>query len=178
MNFTTLDIADIQLSDELTAEDFIIQNLVLNADGSILLKLGEAEIVYTFSKGGDGNWTKGSSETFDLTINRNINDDKTFSLFESIEVDGSVIAASNYTASSGSLNASIKSSYLETLAAGTHTLKVNFEDGSTETKLTINEAAGGAAQTGDMNNIALFAGLMAAALLIVLGMLGYRKNMQ
>ena len=178
MNFTTLDIADIQLSDEVTAEDFIIQNLVLNADGSILLKLGEAEIVYTFSKGGDGNWTKGSSETFDLTINRNINDDKTFSLFESIEVDGSVIAASNYTASSGSLNASIKSSYLETLAAGTHTLKVNFEDGSTETKLTINEAAGGAAQTGDMNNIALFAGLMAAALLIVLGMLGYRKNMQ
>ena len=104
---------------------------------TVIFSYTEAEIVYTFSKGGAGNWTKGSSETFDLTINRNINDDKTFSLCDSIEVDGKAIAASNYSASSGSLNASIKSSYLETLAAGTHTLKVTFEDGSAETKLTI-----------------------------------------
>lgn len=164
---------------------------------SLICKYTESEISYIFSKGADGSWTKGSSGTFDLTINRNINDAKTFSLFESIEVDGAVVDAANYAASSGSLNASLKASYLDTLASGSHTLKVNFKDGSAETKLTINDApanssddsnsadgsgdkskTGDAAKTVDSNNIVLYLGLLFASLIIFIGVIGYKKRVQ
>ncbi len=93
------------------------------------------EVEYSFS--GDTNWTKGSSAGMNFTINRNFEDDKTFSLFESIEVDGSVIAASNYSTAAGSLKVTMNASYLNTLSNGSHTVKINFRDGSAETVLTI-----------------------------------------
>ncbi|MBR3356327.1 MAG: InlB B-repeat-containing protein [Solobacterium sp.] len=103
----------------------------------VQFKYTEKEIAYTISKGADTEWKKGSSSGADYIVNRNINDDKTFGLFESIEVDGTVIDPANYTAASGSLNAELKASYLETLSDGTHTVKFNFKDGSAETKITI-----------------------------------------
>ena len=150
------------------------------------------EIVYTFSKGADGTWTKGSSSGFDLTVNRSIEDDKTFSLFESIEVDGVVIAASNYTAASGSLEASLNAAFLETLSAGEHAVKVNFSDSSAETTLTIAEAAskddsgagsgdtssstsGTGAKTGDESPAGLLVGLALAAF-IVFACAAYRRR--
>ena len=104
---------------------------------TLQFKYTEKEIIYTISKGADATWTKGSSSGMDYTVNRNISDGKTYSLFKSIEMDGAAIAASNYKVSSGSLNATLNASYLETLSEGTHTVKYNFEDGSAETKLTI-----------------------------------------
>lgn len=46
----------------------------------------------------------------------------------------------DYDAVSGSLNASLKADYLNTLSAGEHTLSVHFDDGSADTKLTVKEA--------------------------------------
>ena len=72
-----------------------------------------------------------------MSVNRNINDDKTYGLFESIEVDGKILDPSQYTAASGSLSASLKAAYLETLSEGDHTVTFHFKDGSVGTKLTI-----------------------------------------
>lgn len=99
------------------------------------------EITYTFSKGGNGTWTKGSTGTFDLTVNREKDDDQTFSHFTGITVDRALLDTKHYEATSGSLNAAIKADYLNTLSAGTHTLTVQFDDGAAETKLTVAEAA-------------------------------------
>ena len=104
---------------------------------TIQLKYTESEIIYTVGKGADAEWTKGSSAGMDYTVSRSLSDAKTFGLFESIEVDGKVLAASDYTASAGSLNASLKPSYLNGLKDGVHTVKFNFRDGSAETDLTI-----------------------------------------
>ena len=98
------------------------------------------EAVYTFSQGDDGTFTKGSAAAFELTVNRSVDDASTFSHFDSIEIDGTKLDAANYTAASGSLKASISGSFLATLPAGNHTLKVLFDDGNAETNLTIAEA--------------------------------------
>lgn len=100
----------------------------------------EGETVYIFSEGADGTWTRGSKTPFAIIVNRSADDDTTFSHFRSIEVDGTPVDEGNYTAASGSLKASLKADYLDTLSAGTHALKVNFDDGFAQTALTVAEA--------------------------------------
>ncbi len=126
-----------------TAEDAKIEFEKLQGSPSgdsvtILLKYTESEIAYTITKGADTTWTKGSSAGIDYTVKRNLSDSKTFSLFENIEVDGKIVNTTEYTAASGSLNATLKASYLEKLTVGTHYVKFNFKDGSAETKIKIN----------------------------------------
>lgn len=126
-----------------TAEDAKIEFDFLSGSPSgdsvtIQLKYTESEIAYTITKGADTVWVKGSSTGIDYTVKRNLNDTKTFGLFENIEVDGKVVNPTDYTAASGSLNATLKASYLEKLSVGTHYVKFNFKDGSVETKITIN----------------------------------------
>ena len=82
-------------------------------------------------------WTKGSTDGALFTVNRSADDDKTFSLFDSAEVDGTKLTSDNYEAAAGSLKLVIKAAYLETLAEGDHTVKITFADGSAETKLVV-----------------------------------------
>ncbi len=170
-----------------------VLSLTRNEDGSIELKLGvmseepepepepEPEVSYTFSKGADASWTKGSSDGVALTVNREPDDDKTFSLFEKIEVDGKTLTAEAYTASSGSLNATIKATYLETLSAGSHTLKISFADGSAETSLTIREKVPAGKNTpvpntGDTSDTSREEGFILLAGLVLIAVLFNRKR--
>ena len=115
-------------------------------------------------------------------VKRNLNDEKTFGLFDRIEVDGVALSASDFIAVSGSLDATLKSSYLETLASGAHDVKIFFKDGVAETKLTIKESAdggddgsdganggsnGGSPQTGDSSQMRLYLVLIVASLLVL-----------
>ena len=137
VNFSLLTKENVKLPDGCELD---VLEVIHNSDGSIAIRLGKEtpeEIVYTFSKGADGSWTKGSGADLEFIVNRSVNDAETFSHFISIEIDGSALAAADYTAASGSLNARVKAAALEKLAEGTHTLKVNFDDGNAETKLTI-----------------------------------------
>ena len=90
-----------------------------------------------FTKGKDAVWTRGDSGVLEYTVKRNISDGKTYSLFSKLEIDGAEVVPANYTASEGSLNASLKAGFLNSLTAGTHTVKVVFEDGEAETTLTV-----------------------------------------
>ena len=126
----------------------------------------------------------------DYTVNRNINDSKTYGLFESIEVDGKTVDASQYTAASGSLNASFKAAYLETLSEGVHTVTFLFKDGSVGTKLTIKpkpavkSVSSGKSQssgktspgTGDANHPVLWTVLLLLSLAGVVGLIVYRRR--
>ena len=71
-------------------------------------------------------------------VNRSVDDSQTFGQFRELLIDGSPVADSHFTVSAGSLNVSLKASYLETLAEGKHTLTVVFGDAtSSEVTFTI-----------------------------------------
>jgi hypothetical protein len=77
-------------------------------------------------------------------------------------VDGAAVDAKSYEAKIGSVIITLKPEYLETLAAGEHTLTVMFDDGDDVTvKFTIEEPLTPA--TGDENDMELWFILMAAA---------------
>jgi len=59
--------------------------------------------------------------------------------FVSVEVNGSLVDPSNYTVKAGSTVLTFKASYLENLSVGTHSVKLNYTDGSITTALTVAE---------------------------------------
>ena len=95
--------------------------------------------------------------------------DAEFSLFKDVEVDDVVVDPSKYTAVSGSTVITFKDSYIKSLKAGEHTVRVNFTDGKfAETKIFVEP------NTGDSTNIWLYVilaivALGAAGCAIVLG---------
>lgn len=91
--------------------------------------------IYTVTEGAGSAYEKGSAEGLKFVC------DADYTKFKEITVDGTVVDNSNYTTESGSTIITFKSSYLETLSVGTHTLRINYEDGYAETNFTINEAS-------------------------------------
>ena len=85
-----------------------------------------------------------------MTIHRSTDDDKTFEMFESVEVDGEVVDPENYTVKAGSLILTFKPEFLKTLAGVKHTVKVIFTDGKAEATLTVNKAEN-SVLPGDVN---------------------------
>ena len=115
-------------------------------------------ITYTAVKvEGDGQ-TAGRNTDLVVEIKRSENDDKTYDSYTGAEMDGKAIPEENTSKAKGSLVLTVKSTYMETLSAGDHTLKVSFGDGSVEIPVTI-RAAETSPKTGDATNLFLWAGL-------------------
>ena len=94
---------------------------------------------YTYSGSGQ-NYVKDSGEDKQFSVKRSDDDDKTFTLFRVIQVDGKDVDKSNYKASKGIVVIKLKASYLETLAVGDHVLTVLFEDGKDDIPFTVSAA--------------------------------------
>ena len=92
-------------------------------------------VTYTIITGAKGEWTKGSSDGLAITS------DAPFAKFDSVQVDGSTIAAANYTAVEGSTKITLAPAYLETLSVGSHSIKIVSSDGSASTSFTVKAAA-------------------------------------
>jgi len=90
--------------------------------------------VYTIIAGANGEWTKGSTTGLAFTS------DAPFDKFYSVKVDGSTIAATNYTAEAGSTKITLVPAYLETLSVGVHTIEIVSNDGSASTNFTVKSA--------------------------------------
>ena len=97
-------------------------------------------------------WEKGSKTAVKLHAVRSEYDELTFTLFDSVEVDGQKVAASNYEAAAGSLNLTLKPEYLETLKEGKHTVKALFKDGEAETSITVKAKADDNQKKDDSKN--------------------------
>ena len=95
----------------------------------------DLSVTYTVIAGADGEWTKGSKEGLLFTS------DADFDKFDSVQVDGSTIAATNYTAKEGSTKITLAPAYLETLSIGSHSIKIVSIDGSASTNFTVKEVA-------------------------------------
>ena len=133
----------------LTTEDGVARDIT--ADMSFLLPAVNVTVeanfrentasVYAFTNGNDAIWTKGTDAPLDFTVKGTPDDTQTFVHFTGLELDGETVGEHQYTAAAGSVNISLKASYLETLAAGGHTLKAIFTNGEAETEFTVKEAA-------------------------------------
>ena len=97
---------------------------------------GEVKTPYAITEGTGSSYALQSGSS--LTVRGNGD----FSKFTGIKVDGVQIGADNYEAKSGSTIVTLKSSYLDTLAAGTHSIEILWTDGSASTAFTIQKSEG------------------------------------
>lgn len=97
---------------------------------------GEIKTPYAITEGTGSSYALQSGNS--LTVRGNGD----FSKFTGIKVDGVQIGADNYEAKSGSTIVTLKSSYLDTLAAGTHSLEILWTDGSASAAFTIQQSEG------------------------------------
>ena len=95
---------------------------------------------YSFTKGDGSVWTKGSGAALDFTIKGTPDDSVTYGRFTNFTVDGFMVASGDYSATAGSVELSLKSSYLESLPEGEHVLRAEFSDGTAEAKFTVKAA--------------------------------------
>ena len=117
----------------------------------------DAGTKYKIIKGADSTWKQGSGK--DLLIASNA----PFEKFKSVEVDGATIAASNYTAASGSTEITLKASYLQTLALGDHSFTITSNDGAASTRFHVVDANGNSTSPKTGSNTVLYVVMMLIA---------------
>lgn len=106
------------------------------AKAAVEIPVERIETSYAITEG------KGSSYALQSGSSLTVRGNGDFSKFTGIKVDGVQIGADNYEAKSGSTIVTLKSSYLDTLAAGTHSIEILWTDGSASTAFTIQKSEG------------------------------------
>ena len=106
------------------------------AKAAVEIPVERIETSYAITEG------KGSSYALQSGSSLTVRGNGDFSKFTGIKVDGVQIGADNYEAKSGSTIVTLKSSYLDTLAAGTHSLEILWTDGSASAAFTIQQSEG------------------------------------
>ncbi len=108
---------------------------VIDADTTVFAKWTENTMPpsppYVITLGADSEWMKGSTEGLAITSNA------PFAKFDGVEIDGSTIASTNYTAKEGSTKINLLPAFLETLRVGSHTIRIVSKDGSASTKFIV-----------------------------------------
>ena len=84
---------------------------------------------YTVTKGANSEWTQGGDKGIEFSGSGK----GTFT----VKVDGAAVAAGKYTASADGSTVTLKPEYVDTLAAGSHTVTLVYGDGSAKAKFTI-----------------------------------------
>ena len=84
---------------------------------------------YTVTKGANSEWTQGGDKGIEFSGSGK----GTFT----VKVDGAAVTAGKYTASADGSTVTLKPEYLDTLAAGSHTVTLVYGDGSAKAKFTI-----------------------------------------
>lgn len=112
-----------------------------NAEEGYTITSRLADHSYTFTKGGDGSWTRGSTTTLDFTVEHSRDDETTFGHFTGIQVDGKDVPKDAYEAQAGSVIIKVAPAYLEGLADGSHAIVANFNDGVARSGFTVTTAS-------------------------------------
>lgn len=117
---------------------------------------------YTITKGNAAKWYLKSTKTLSFTASGD------FDKFVGVSVDGKRISDSNYAAKKGSTVIALKTSYLNTLKAGDHTITIHFEDGKAEGTFQILDGKDSSNyDTGD--NVHLWTALLFVSLVGLVG---------
>ena len=121
---------------------------------------------YRILQGSGSTWAEESAAGLTFTVNGAL------SKFTGIEVDGKAVDAGSYTVQSGSTIITLKTAYLQTLSAGTHTLTVLYTDGEASGTFAIAEQTSSSTegdpgilppQTGDPGPLSLWITILLAS---------------
>lgn len=123
-----------------TAENLTITASAGDKNASVQIKVTRPNPnppSYKLTKGDKSKWTKGSGKQLTFAADADI------SLLTSVEVDGKALNARDYEVAGDEIR--LKSSFLETLHRGSHTIRLCYSDGGTATgsfsvKLSVNNA--------------------------------------
>ena len=136
------------------------KSCVCGAKGTETFTSGEA-LEPVITAGANGTWQKGAKDGLSFTSSA------PFADFLNVQVDGKDIDATNYDVKEGSTIVILKTSYLQTLSVGNHTLAIVSDTGTATTEFTIQAAASAddtqSPQTHDNNNVMLWIVVMMAA---------------
>ena len=125
-----------------TAHKYAIENNIkyslLSSDPTVT-EAPQTDLYFTYSGEGQ-DYVKTSNENKEFSVKRAVEDEKTFSLFTGIQVDGKNVDKSNYEATAGSVVIKLKAPYLETLTVGDHVMTVLFTDGKNDIPFTVSGA--------------------------------------
>ena len=102
------------------------ENITISANFGLISK-------YSIIDGAGSSWTE------DTTGSITMRADGEFDKFQSVQVDGMTVDPTYYTAQQGSTIITLKPEFLQTLAAGTHTLTILFADGAASADFTVKE---------------------------------------
>ena len=124
--------------------------------------------------GAGDTWQKGAKDGLSFTSNA------AFADFVKVQVDGRDLVASDYEVKEGSTVVTLKTSYLEMLSVGKHTLAIVSDTGTATTEFTIKAAPAAdddtqPPQTGDTENMLLWTVILLASVSI-LGIAAYGKR--
>lgn len=129
-----------------------------------------------FVSGANQEWTKGSKEGLTFKIDTDIKE------FKKVLVDGKELKDTDYDIKSGSTILTLKPSFLDTLSAGKHKIRFEFNTGSVEAYFTVkdkeNSSQTESANTGVQNKYGLWIVLLlvAAGGLVGFGILSKRRK--
>ena len=127
-------------------------------------------------EGADQVWTKGSKDGLTFKIDTDIKE------FKKVLVDGKELKDTDYDIKSGSTILTLKPSFLDTLSAGKHKIRFEFNTGSVEAYFTVkdkeNSSQTESANTGVQNKYGLWIVLLlvAAGVLAGFGILSKRRK--
>lgn len=103
---------------------------------------------YRIIDGANSSWTQNTDGTVV------IRGDGEFSRFHAVKVDGKVIDPANYAAKEGSTIITLKAEYLKTLATGSHTFAIVWDNGIAGTNFTVaaNTSGNNSGNNGNNND--------------------------
>ena len=120
--------------------------------------------------GANQEWTKGSKDGLTFKVDTDINE------FKKVLVDGKELKDTNYDIKSGSTIVTLKSSFLDTLSAGKHQIRLEFNNGTIEAYFTVKvKETTTVPETGEQTNLYLWAMLAIASSASILVLRRYKK---
>ena len=120
--------------------------------------------------GANQEWTKGSKEGLTFKVDTDINE------FKKVLVDGKELKDTNYDIKSGSTIVTLKSSFLDTLSAGKHQIRLEFNNGTIEAYFTVKvKETTTVPETGEQTNLYVWAMLAIASSASILVLRRYKK---
>ena len=154
------------------ADQAAVKNLTAE-DGATVTLYAQWRFIYKMLAGAGASVSK--LDTRGLTFQTN----GFYSLFTGIAVDGTIVAANNYTASAGNYGTfvTLKQDFIKNLSIGQHTIQFLYQDGSVSCVFYVNNSTIlNPVQTGDNSNNALWMSLLAGAAALAVGFVLLKKK--
>jgi hypothetical protein len=108
--------------------------------GPITVTIAEIADGYSIRSVQGGEHILGDNRDAVFTVTHIMDDNRPFERFGGVSVGGKDVVEGNYTRASGSLVLTLKSAYLNTLAAGDYPVRIAFTDGHVDSSLKILDA--------------------------------------